>query len=122
MPTRWLCDGFEAVGDTPSGAAIDQEAQSVDPNGVELVLGDDGMGIGEAGADVFGLEIGESSRIASAVSPCAKRLRISSTEMRMPRMIGLPPKIFGLAVSRLSKASSCMSFLNTGPGRHAIIA
>jgi hypothetical protein len=29
-----MAEGFEAVGDPPSGAAIDQEAQSVDPNGV----------------------------------------------------------------------------------------
>src|SRR5437879_3955447 len=35
------------------------------------------------------------------VSPFARRLRIDSTEMRMPRTIGLPPKIARSAVMRL---------------------
>src|SRR6266404_4418983 len=42
-------------------------------------------------------------------SPWASRLRIISTEIRIPRMIGLPPKISGLAVIRPSSFSLIMS-------------
>lgn len=40
--------------------------------------------------------------IASAVAPWASRLRISPTEMRMPRTIGFPPKMPGSLAIRSS--------------------
>ena len=41
--------------------------------------------------------------ISSGVAPCANRLRISSTESRMSRTIGLPPKTSGRAVMRFEQ-------------------
>src|SRR5208337_1476310 len=50
---------------------------------------------------------GYPSRMSSIVSPAASMLRTCSTASRRPRMIGLPPKIFGFTVmlSRISSIS-----------------
>ena len=44
----------------------------------------------------------------AADAPCAKRPKISSTEVRHSRMIRFPPKMSGLTVMRWNKGPSCI--------------
>ncbi len=102
---------------TPQDAARRSGRPETSPLGhlhrLKAVIGDNCMGIGEAGTDVrrFQIRIIVEDRLFPS-SPCANRLRISSTEMRRPRTIGLPPKIAGSAVIRLRTRSS----ISVAPG------
>jgi hypothetical protein len=65
---------------------------------------DDRAGVGQTGPNIVNLQVGV---IVEDGFPClslVRRLRINSTEIRMPRIIGLPPKMSGLAVTRESSA------------------
>src|ERR1700693_976757 len=50
-----------------------------------------------------------SVRITSTDSPCARRLKISSTEILIPWTMGLSPKMAGLALMRCRSAASSMA-------------
>src|SRR5437879_6825542 len=66
------------------------------------------MCVGQTSAQITRFQIGVIGKNSFLLSPWASRLRNLSTEIRIPRMIGLPPKISGFAVIRPSSFSSIM--------------
>src|SRR5215216_6193505 len=77
---------------------------------VELVMRDYGMSISKTGPEVIRYQIRVVREDGLRSFPLSK-LRMSSTEMRMPRMMGLPPKISGFTVTRLRSVSSITVFV-----------
>lgn len=69
---------------------------------VKPVIGNDGVGVSQAGADVLRAQPGivVDDRLGSFA--LCQQTRISSTEMRMPRTTGFPLKMAGSLVIRSS--------------------
>src|SRR5829696_3019577 len=72
-------------------------------DGVELIVCDYGMSISKTGPEVIGFQIRVVREDGLRSLPLSKQ-----TEMRMPRMMGLPPKISGFTVMRVRSVSSIM--------------
>jgi hypothetical protein len=96
----------------PASAAVDEKAYpSADFDGVKSVVRDDGMGVREARLDIGARQARIVGQDVFHGFACASRLRISSTEILIPRMIGLPPKMAG---SEVMCESSSRSFMFPG--------
>jgi hypothetical protein len=72
-------------------------------DGVELIVRDHGVSISKTGPEVIRFQI---RVVREDGLPLSKQTENEFEEMRMPRMMGLPPKISGFTVTRLRSVSS----------------
>ena len=71
------------------------------------------MRVRRTGANILGLKLGIVLQNCLGVHPWLNRLSTSSTEMRMSRTMGLPPKMSGRAVIRDSSLEFFIVALRT---------
>jgi hypothetical protein len=77
-------------------------------DGVELIVRDHGVSISKTGPEVIRFQI---RVVREDGLPLSKQTENEFEEMRMPRMMGLPPKISGFTVTRLRSVSSITVFV-----------
>jgi len=107
---RIVPTGADPLRQAAARAPVDEEAHgSADSDLVERFPGDFRVRMGQAGVDVLGLERRVVLEDLRGGDTLASRLSTNSTEMRIRRMIGLPPKMSGLEVMRSRSPGSTMT-------------